>query len=499
MKKVNSGLDGSRLQAALVGLCTTDIPVNDADLTLDSRAVCVGDVFVAIAGRLSHGLDHVHEAIERGAAVILWDPKEARKVPAVPAKITVIAVERLAQNLGLIADRFYNRPSLVARVTAITGTNGKTTCAWLLARCYGHEGAYIGTVGKGRPDQLVPNVNTTPDVVNLNRTLRSLVDDGVRHVALEVSSHALDQDRIAGLKIPIAGFTNLSRDHLDYHGSMKAYGDAKKKLFFREGLACAVLNFQDPFVKDLSTQLPSEVALLPVICDSEAIAKDRYIVCTAIQCSEHGLIIEGLTHCGPFELRSRLVGSFNAENLLLVLGLLLAADMPLARALDALSAANAPPGRMETFQSTKNGPMFVVDYAHTPDALSKSLTALRAHVRGELWCVFGCGGDRDSGKRALMAAAAEKMSDHLIITDDNPRFEDPEHIIAMIRAGLTGRIPSRVERDRVAAIEWVAARAGAGDVVLIAGKGHEQYQIYGDERRQFSDRDVVQRIVQRAA
>ena len=499
MKRINSQADGARLQAALAGFSVMPSPVIVADLTLDSRAVGVGDVFVAIAGRLTHGLDHTNEAIERGAAVILWDPTEGRKSPDVPTTVSVIAVARLAQNLGVIADRFYNHPSLSASVTAVTGTNGKTTCAWLLARCYGNEGAYIGTLGAGRPDQLVPNLNTTPDIVNLHRMLRSLVDDGVRHVALEVSSHALDQNRIAGLRIPIAGFTNLSRDHLDYHGSMEAYGDAKKKLFFLEGLACAVLNYQDAFVKKLSAQIPSEENLVPVFFGTEPLEQGKYIVCTSIECTERGLTIAGLTHCGSFELRSRLVGSFNAENLLLVLGLLLAADMPMARALDALSEADAPPGRMETFQPTENGAMFVVDYAHTPDALNKALISLRAHVRGALWCVFGCGGDRDSGKRSLMAAAAEKISDHLVITDDNPRFEDPEHIISMIRAGLTGRIPSRVERDRAAAIEWVAAQAGPGDVVLIAGKGHEEYQLYGDERRRFSDREVVQRIVQRAA
>ncbi|HXQ64490.1 MAG TPA: UDP-N-acetylmuramoyl-L-alanyl-D-glutamate--2,6-diaminopimelate ligase [Steroidobacteraceae bacterium] len=464
------------------------------DLTLDSRSVQPGDAFVALAGRTTHGLDHAEEAVAHGAVAILWDPAEGRGLPSLPPAVTAVSVPGLRPELGDVADRFYRRPSTQAVLTAITGTNGKTTCAWLLAQCHGSGGAYLGTLGSGRPARLTPASHTTPDVVTLHRTLRALVDDGAQHVALEASSHALDQERLAGAQLPITGFTNLTRDHLDYHGTMAAYGAAKERLFHRRGVRHAVINVGDRFGRELAARLPAGVTLTTVRADGVVPAGGRHVVAQRVDCDTRGLAVTGTTHAGRFELRSPLIGAFNADNELLVLGLLLAADMPLPQATAALSTAVAPPGRMEAFTRGSEGPTLVVDYAHSPDALTKALAALRAHTTGRLWCVFGCGGDRDPGKRPLMAAAVEAAADRIVITDDNPRSEDPERIVAMLSGALTGRVPVHIEHDRAKAIAAATAEARPGDVVLIAGKGHEDYQLYGTERRHYSDREVARAL-----
>ncbi len=469
------------------------------DLTLDSRTVRPGDAFVALAGQTTHGLDHLDEVITRGAVAILWDPTEGRSLPALPPSVTAVAVPGLRPELGDVADRFYSEPSAAADVAGITGTNGKTTCAWLFAQCFGASGAYMGTLGTGRPPDVNAATHTTPDVVSVHRTLRALLDHGARSVAMEISSHALEQGRIDAVRVPVAGFTNLTRDHLDYHGTMAAYGAAKERLFHCRGVEHAVINVGDPFGRELAARLPAAVELTAVGRAGEVAGQARFVAAIDVDCRGDGLAIRGDTHAGEFRLRSPLIGAFNAENLLLVLGLLLAADTPLLEAVEALGRASAPPGRMEGFSVGPAGPMLVVDYAHTPDALNKVLAALRAHTGGRLWCVFGCGGDRDPGKRPLMAAAAEALADRIIITDDNPRTEDPDRIVAMLSGALTGRVPARIERDRGKAIAAAAAEARPGDVVLIAGKGHEDYQIYGTERRHFSDRDVARSLTARAA
>ncbi len=469
------------------------------DLTLDSRSVRPGDAFVALAGQSSHGLDHLEEVIARGAIAILWDPTDGRRPPTLPPSVTAVAVPGLRPELGDVADRFYAEPSAAVDVAGVTGTNGKTTCAWLFAQCFGDDGAYIGTLGTGRPPDVSSTSHTTPDVVSVHRTLRTLVDAGARWVAMEVSSHALDQDRIGAVRLPLTGFTNLTRDHLDYHGSMVAYGAAKERIVHCRGVEHAVINIADPFGRELATRLPENVTLTAVGPIATDLRASRFVTATRVERHADGLDLTGDTHAGPFRLRSALIGGFNADNLLLVLGLLLAADMPLIQAVESLARAAAPPGRMEAFAMGRDGPTLVVDYAHTPDALSKVLAALRSHTKGDLWCVFGCGGDRDPGKRPLMAAAVEAIADRIVITDDNPRTEDPDRIVAMLSGALTGRVPAHVERDRAKAIADAAAQARPGDVVLIAGKGHEDYQIYGTERRHFSDRELALALTGRAA
>jgi UDP-N-acetylmuramoyl-L-alanyl-D-glutamate--2,6-diaminopimelate ligase len=490
--------NGVELSWLLAGLVTAP-RVSVRDLTLDSRNVARGDAFVALAGHSTHGLDHVGDAVARGAIAVLWDPTEGRALPTLPPSVMSVPVPGLRPELGDVADRFYGEPSSVANVAAITGTNGKTSCAWLFAQCFEDAGAYVGTLGAGRPPALTPSTHTTPDTVAVHRTLRALVDAGAQWVGMEVSSHALDQDRVGAVRLPLTAFTNLTRDHLDYHGTMAAYGAAKERLFRGRGVEHAVINVTDPFGRELAARLPSRVALTAVGTLRSDPKPARYVIATRVECRADGLEIGGETHAGPFTLRSPLIGAFNADNLLLVLGLLLAAGAPLAHAVERLSRATAPPGRMESFSMGVDGPTLVVDYAHTPDALSKVLAALRAHTGGLLWCVFGCGGDRDPGKRPLMAAAVEAVADRIVITDDTPRTEDPDKIVAMLAGALTGRVPAQIERDRAKAIRAAAAAARPGDVVLIAGKGHEDYQIYGRERRHFSDREVARSITGRAA
>ncbi len=485
--------DGVELAWLLAGLVAAPRVVV-RDLTLDSRAVQPGDAFVALAGRTTHGLDHVGEAVARGASAVIWDPTEGRELPSLPPAVTAVSVPGLKPELGDVADRFYGEPSAEAEVAGITGTNGKTTCAWLYAVCRGADGGYLGTLGQGRPPALAATSHTTMDAVSVHRALRALVDAGATRIAMEVSSHALDQDRVAGVRMPLGAFTNLTRDHLDYHGTMAAYGAAKERLFHSRGVAHAVVNVGDVFGRELAARLAPGIELTRVEVGAAPPAAGRFVVASRVDCHDTGLELAGATHAGPFRLRSPLFGAFNAENLLVVLGLLLAADVPQGDALEALAAARPPPGRLETFELGARGPTLVVDYAHSPDSLTKALAVLRAHTRGSLWCVFGCGGDRDSGKRPLMAAAAEAGADRLVVTDDNPRSEDPDRIVAMITAALTGRVPAHVERDREAAIRGAAAAARPGDVILVAGKGHEDYQIYGSERRAYSDRDVARAL-----
>jgi UDP-N-acetylmuramoyl-L-alanyl-D-glutamate--2,6-diaminopimelate ligase len=355
----------------------------------------------------------------------------------------------------------------------------------------GDASGLIGTLGAGRPGSLEPSGFTTPDVVEVHRTLAGLRDAGVRWTAMEVSSHALDQRRVAGVRFRAAAFTNLSRDHLDYHGTLKAYGDAKARLFRAPGLGLAVINTGDEFGRSLITRVPADVDLVTVgPVDTPALARGRRLSLRSVEARPDGLRLTLGGSWGSLRLESPLLGRFNADNLALALGVLLALGVPPGEAVDGLGGVSAPPGRMESFGGDGQ-PLVVVDYAHTPDALAKALAAARVHCRGRLWCVFGCGGDRDPGKRPEMGRYAESLADRVVVTDDNPRGEEPAKIVADILAGFERPLPVRVEHDRRAAICLAVRQAARADVVLVAGKGHEDYQIVGDERRSFSDRDAV--------
>jgi len=467
--------------------------VDVAGLSLDSRAVAAGDAFVALKGGSRHGLEHAHEAVARGARAILWDPAEGQSPGAAVADVPFVAVRELRDRLGGIADRFYGMPSSRLTVAGVTGTNGKTTCAWLLASAVerlARRGAYLGTLGSGFPPDVEGGSLTTPDVITLHRQLRSLADAGATHVAMEVSSHALDQRRIDGVRMRVAAFCNLSRDHLDYHGTMERYAEAKERLFRLPGLEHAVINVGDPVGARFASALGPGVDLTAIAVGGEVPTARRFIHVGRVLSGEGGLQLEIRGHFGARRLRSRLIGGFNAENLAVTLGVLLAWQFEVEDAVAVLGACTAPPGRMEGYRLS-NGALAVVDYAHTPDALAKALSAVRAHSRGRVIVVFGCGGERDPGKRPLMGEAAERLADRLIVTDDNPRGEDADRIVAMILRGLRRPENALVERDRARAIDAAIAEARARDAVLIAGKGHEDHQIVGNQRRPFSDRDCL--------
>jgi UDP-N-acetylmuramoyl-L-alanyl-D-glutamate--2,6-diaminopimelate ligase len=461
--------------------------------------VVPGGAFLACQGRDHHGLRHADAAIAAGARVILWEP--APGAPALPsaATLTVVAVPELAARAGEIASRFFDAPSEALTVIGITGTNGKTTCAWLLAQALerlGFRTAYFGTLGQGPVESLRYTGLTTADAVSLQRALADERAAGMRAVAMEVSSHALDQRRTAGVHFSVAAFTNLSRDHLDYHGDMQQYGAAKARLFAEPPVTRQVINIDDEFGRALASRAPAGVELVGTTRTQAAVAGagQRLLRGERVIAGETGLRMQLAGSFGTADLHSPLLGDFNADNLLTVLGVLLALGHPLAAAVAAVAACRAAPGRME---ASGGGalPLVIVDYAHTPDALSKALHAARQHTRGRLWCVFGCGGDRDAGKRALMGRAASELADQLIVTDDNPRTEDPAVIAAAI---LGGADPRRTEviHDRAAAIARAVTRALPGDTVLVAGKGHERDQLIGTERRPFQDAVVVRSLLQ---
>lgn len=461
------------------------------DLTLNSREARRGAAFVALPGTREHGIRHAPAAVAQGAVVVLYQPPADMPGLSVPA----IAIPELRQALGVIADRFFRSPSASMRIAAVTGTNGKTTTAWLIAAAMQQVGvasAYAGTLGVGAIGALRSRLHTTPDSITLHRELAALRDHSTRALGMEVSSHALDQARIAGVRIATAVFTNLTRDHLDYHGTLEAYGDAKAKLFRVPHLCYGLINADDAFGRALLGRLAGE---LPLIACSRAQSafthpQVRRLLADRVVPSAQGLELAISGDFGNAVLRSRLIGEFNAENLLAALGVLLSWEIDLARAINALSQVTAPPGRMQTI--TRPGqPLAVVDYAHTPDALAKALRAARAHCTGELTCVFGCGGERDAGKRPLMGGIAAELADRVIVTDDNPRGEEGAEIVQQILAGMPTTAHAEVERDRARAIHLALDGADAGDVVLVAGKGHEDYQIVGTERHHFSDAEVI--------
>jgi UDP-N-acetylmuramoyl-L-alanyl-D-glutamate--2,6-diaminopimelate ligase len=482
--------DGMHLDELLAGIAAAP-RMAVAGLTLDSRTVGNGDAFVALKGGCGHGLEHAGEAAARGARAILWDPAEGREPGVADPEIPFIAVTSLRDRLGGLADRFYGMPSSRLTVAGVTGTNGKTTCAWLLASAAGRlarRGAYLGTLGAGFPPAVADGALTTPDVISLHRQLRSLADAGASHVAMEVSSHALDQRRVDAVRLRVAAFCNLSRDHLDYHGTMERYAEAKARLFRLPGLEHAVINVGDPAGSRFAAALPTGVELTAVAVGGDAPAAARFVHVGRTQATDRGLELDIRGHFGERRLVSPLIGAFNAENLAVTLGVLAAWQFGVDAALAALAACGAPPGRMEGYR-LPNGALAVVDYAHTPDALSKALAAVRAHARGRVLVVFGCGGERDPGKRPLMGEAAERLADRVIVTDDNPRGEDADRIVAMILEGMREPRRALIERDRARAIDAAVAEARPGDAVLVAGKGHEEYQVVGRERRAFSDRE----------
>jgi len=466
------------------------LPFLPRRITADSRRVRAGDAFAAYRGQAADGRAFIGDAIARGAGAVLWEAQGFRWDLA--WSVPNVAVDGLKAKLGAIADLVYGSPSRSLWIAGVTGTNGKTSCSHWIAQCLafcGRRAAVLGTLGNGFVGALEPSANTTLDAAQLHETLAELRDAGAQAVTMEVSSHGLDQGRVNAVAFDVALFTNLTRDHLDYHGTMAAYGAAKAKLFSSPGLAACVVNVDDPFGRSLAGAARSrgqQVVTYGLV--------NADVTAAGLSTTRDGIAMSVATPWGSGDVAARLSGTFNVSNVLGVLGVLLVGGVGLADALAALSRIEALPGRMQRLGGGFK-PLVVVDYAHSPDALEKVLAALRPTMveAGELICVFGCGGDRDAGKRPEMGRVAATLADRVIVTSDNPRSEDPAAIAEAIVRGIrdTGRRHWIQELDRAAAIRAAVASAHGGDVVLIAGKGHEDYQEQNGVRVSFSDAAVA--------
>lgn len=456
----------------------------------DSRDVSQGQLFIARSGLSHKGIDFIDAAADAGAVAALLDRSEYESRDW---SIPVIAVDDLPQQAGLIAARFYGNPSHEMRVIGVTGTNGKTSCCHFIAQAMqmlGHRAAVIGTVGNGFIGQLQTASHTTPDAIGLQRMLAELRAEDAEVVVMEVSSHALEQGRVSGVEFDIALFTNLSRDHLDYHGSFEAYGAAKAKLFTDYEVKAAAVWTDDPFGQQLHAALAdNDLKLLSVGKQSGQLTAD------SVNLTEKGIQAKLSTPWGIVDLDTPVVGAFNLSNLMLCAAALGLSDCVSEDLSKSLSSVQPVVGRMHRFGGYQQ-PLVVVDYAHTPDALEQALQALREHCQARLVCVFGCGGDRDNGKRPQMASVAEQLADVVVVTSDNPRTEDPQVIIEMVVEGLSGPEQAIVEVDRAAAIRHAIAEAKPGDIVLVAGKGHEDYQEVNGQRHHFSDLEQVETALQ---
>ncbi|MDQ3618300.1 MAG: UDP-N-acetylmuramoyl-L-alanyl-D-glutamate--2,6-diaminopimelate ligase [Pseudomonadota bacterium] len=493
-------------------------------LVQDSRELRAGDAFVAIGGFGTHGLHFVEQVRARGASAILFEPPAPADTPA-PAD--AFAVPGLRARLGEMADRFHDRASAAMAVVGVTGTNGKTSSVQLLAQAWslrGKTAGTVGTLGAGLYGETVATGFTTPLVLRMHAMLAELRAAGAQAIAIEVSSHALDQGRVDGVHFDVAVFTNLTRDHLDYHGDMAAYGKAKARLFAWPGLRAAVVNLDDDFGRELHASLtaPSSLAeatatapLTPTLSPGgEAVGEEGAInLLRVFGLSSRGngnatvradelhldaagiafeLVCSGESH----PVRSSLLGRFNVDNLLAVAGALHAlgdAPVDIAATLSQLQPIHGRMNRLggDLMADGSRRPLVVIDYAHTPDALEQALASLRVHAQARLICVFGCGGERDRGKRPQMAAVAEANADVVIVTDDNPRGEDGDMIVAEIMAGFAHRQHIIMQRDRAAAIARAIGEAGPDDIVLIAGKGHESCQEIDGIQHPFDDTEIA--------
>ena len=488
-------------RAMLLGELLPELEGLSADLAItglvqDSREVKPGDAFVAIAGFGAHGLNFVDVAREAGAAAVLYEPPAPDDLPA---PVDAIPVVGLRKRMGTMADTFHGHPSAAMTTVGVTGTNGKTSTVQLLAQAWtlrGQVAGTVGTLGSGVYPKIVPTGFTTPLVLRMHALLAELRDEGASAVAMEVSSHALDQGRVDGVHFDVAVFTNLTRDHLDYHGDMARYGAAKARLFDWPGLRAAAVNLDDAFGRELFAAVGGKVRALGFSSRGAAGASVR----------AEDLVLDGsgirfLLHAGgqAHPVRSPLLGRFNVDNLLGVATTLFALGMAPALIAETLSQLLPVDGRMNRLGGEGGAPLVVVDYAHTPDALEQALASLRAHTVGMLTCVFGCGGERDTGKRPQMAAIAERLADRVIVTDDNPRNEDGDAIVADILAGFAEPARAVVQRERAAAIAAAISGAGRDDVVLIAGKGHEPYQDVAGVKHPFEDAAVARGCLRRRA
>ncbi len=520
----------SRLKDLLNGLtpfsCQGDLPVGRigsipiatlspslvvTGLALDSREVVNGDAFIALAGAKQHGLVHAEQAVNNGACAVIFDPAgNGRQLAEAFQRsncklVPIIAVENLSLKLGEMAARFYSDPSRSMTVIGITGTNGKTSCSQFLSQMLNNCGI-IGTLGWGEWGKLSKTLNTTPDALAIQKILAELLKSEKHTVAMEVSSHGLEQGRVNGVAFKGAVFTNISRDHLDYHGTMDAYVQAKLELLKKPGLAFAVVNLDDAYSEQIIAAVPEFVQLWTFSVNARTLDSGECVCAANIQRQAEGIEFD-VHYKGQIQsVKVPLYGDFNVENVLAVLTVMLAMGISLDEAAERLTCIKPVVGRMERF-GAETDPLIFVDYAHTPDALDKVLSSLRKHCKQALWVVFGCGGNRDKGKRSQMGKIAEQWADHIVVTDDNPRYENGLDIVNDILSGCSSAAknggsvaigkepmrPAKVEviQNREQAIQKVVRSAAKNDCIVIAGKGHEQYQESNGVCVPFSDRQVV--------
>lgn len=500
MKTLHSPLEAARwLRQRVTG-----------QLRTDSRLVEPGDAFIAWPGAATDGRLYLESALQRGARACILAEEGSQPWEALNSQDSVLnknermaCMAELKAQTGWVADAFYEQPSDELRVLAVTGTNGKTSTAWWLAQALSSPVlqspcGLVGTLGVGQLPHLLSTGMTTPDPVLLQRQFREFADAGLKHCAIEASSIGLAEHRLAGTRIQVAVFTNFTQDHLDYHGSMAAYWSAKEALFNWPGLQSAVINIDDAHGARLAEQLQAR-GLDVWTCSRRGPAR---LQARPLQNAE-GIAFQVISQQESLTLQTGLIGDYNIDNLLGVIGAVCALGFTLEEAVQACSYLTAVPGRMQRVATLKtDAPLTVVDYAHTPDAIDKALTALRSLAvqrGGRLWCVFGCGGDRDPGKRPVMAAVAEKAADVLVLTSDNPRSEAPQAILSAMQQGLVQADRAVVQEDRALAIAWAIDQADGKDVVLVAGKGHEDYQEVQGVRHSFSDADHLQSALQRRA
>ncbi len=470
-------------------------------LVLDSRQVQKSDLFIAVPGHTVDGRQYIDNAIQQGASVVLWQTVEGTvpipiswRTSPTGDEVPVIAIQNLKDKVGILADRFYREPSKSMCIVGITGTNGKTSCSHFIAQALSPEMTcgVIGTMGWGFINNLRESSHTTPDAITCHDWLADMKQSGASAVAMEISSHALDQGRVNGVAIDCAVFTNLSHEHLDYHGDMANYGRAKANLFHGETIKKSIINQDDDFGRKLLDELQTSGTAISYGLQPEKGRPDMFA--DNIESGPEG--ISALIHVrgDKGKLQSQLYGLFNIYNLLATLGVLLYVGLDFKTAMQRINSIKPVPGRMQVIRNS-NKPVAIIDYAHTPDALEQVLESIKQHGFKNIWCVFGCGGDRDKSKRPLMGSIAESYADRVIVTNDNPRNENEDDIINGILSGIKNPGEIVIERDRKAAIQYAISNATEDDVVLIAGKGHENYQIIGKQKMVFSDFEEVSKLV----
>jgi UDP-N-acetylmuramoyl-L-alanyl-D-glutamate--2,6-diaminopimelate ligase len=478
------------LAELLFGYTEVSEEIDISGLSLDSRKIKSGDAFVALSGTVQHGILFAKQAAKNGAVAIIYEPVgEFKKIVDELEDMVFVAVVNLSKKIGAIAARFFGFPAQQLVVVGITGTNGKTTCSQLLGQLIPDCGV-IGTLGWGEADRLNILENTTPDAISIQQILYKFVGQRKKAVAMEVSSHGLEQGRTNSLAFTGAVFTNISRDHLDYHGSMSAYVQAKLKLLDTPGLSFVVLNMDDQYVVNILSAVPAKVKKWGFTRQENSMEDMEIVSASNIKYTLQGINCDLYWRGDRTSLTTQLVGEFNLENILAVLSVLIAMGTSLSEAAGMMAKALPINGRMERVSNSEHSLQVFVDYAHTPDALERVLKSFQLHCQNKLFLVFGCGGDRDQGKRSLMGQVATKWADNVVLTDDNPRYENAKNIINDILVGCQSQKVTVIQ-DRKEAIREAIQTASNRDLVLIAGKGHEDYQEKEGKKHHFSDREVA--------